>query len=128
MSSRRINSIVAAEFRLRRVPGIDREHGAGDVAAALTEQIFHHARDIVGLRKATQRAAAGDALASFVGEIVGQLGVDETRRDRVHGDAELADLARERAGEAGGGGLGRAVDGEAVVARGRDDRGDVETN
>src|SRR3954463_16332791 len=48
------------------------------------------------LRPAPQRAAAGDALAAIGTEIVRQLGVDETGRDRVHGDAELADLARER--------------------------------
>jgi hypothetical protein len=62
---------------------------------------------------------------------VRHLGVEKAGRHRVHGDAEPADLARERAGEAEHCGLGRRIDrkaavtGEADVPRG--DRGLQET-
>src|SRR5262249_44882133 len=84
------------------IAGIHRQHGAGDVAAAVAEEIFDHARDIICLRQALQRAAAGDLLLALAAKALGQFRVDEARRDRIHGNAELADLARQRAGEAGG--------------------------
>jgi hypothetical protein len=37
--------------RSGRVSGVDRQYGAGDVAAAVSQQIFHHAGDIVRLGK-----------------------------------------------------------------------------
>ena len=38
------------------VAGVDGQHAAGDVAAAVAEQIFHHAGDVVDLGQPPQRA------------------------------------------------------------------------
>jgi hypothetical protein len=51
-----------------RIAGVHRQHGAGDIAAALAQEIFHHGRDIVGFGQPAQRAAPSDALARIVGE------------------------------------------------------------
>ena len=53
---------------------------------------------------------AGDALALIFRKALRQFGIDKAGRDRVHGDAEFADLARQRPGKAGCGGLARAID------------------
>jgi len=65
-------------------------------------------------------------LALPVRQLLGQFGVDEARRDRIDGDADLSDFARQRAGEAGRRGLGGAVHGEAVIAGRGDDRADLD--
>jgi hypothetical protein len=33
------------------IAGVDGQHAAGDVAAAVTQQILHHTRDVVDLRR-----------------------------------------------------------------------------
>jgi hypothetical protein len=39
----------AEAVRSRGIAGVDHQHTAGDVAAALAEQMVHHARNVVGL-------------------------------------------------------------------------------
>src|ERR1700733_11888690 len=83
---------------LSRISGVHSQDRAGDVAAAVAQQIFHHAGHVVGFRQAAQRAAARDALTLLRAEAVRQFGVDEARSDGIHRDAKLADLARQRTG------------------------------
>ncbi len=92
--------MASRSVSLSRVAGVDGQHAAGDVAAAVTQEVFDHAGDIVGLRQPTQGAAAGDTLALIFRKALRQFGIDETRRNRIDGDPELADLARQRSGEA----------------------------
>src|SRR6516225_7966849 len=80
---------------LRRVARIHRERRAGDVARLLREQEFHGRSNVRGLRQPAQRAAPDDLLALLRIELARHLGVDESRRDRVHRDPELAELPRE---------------------------------
>src|SRR5579885_1187928 len=76
----------ALRVALGRIPRIHRQHLAGDVAAAVAEQESGHARDVLRLRQAPQRASTGDLLAPLVAEAGGELGLDEARGDRVDRD------------------------------------------
>src|SRR5271154_120258 len=47
--------------RLRRVPRVYRQDGAGDVAGFIADQVVDSGGDVVGVGEAVERAAAGDA-------------------------------------------------------------------
>ena len=76
------------------------------------------------MRCSALRRAICVALAGI--ELVRHLGLDEAGRDRVDGDAERAEFARQRPGEADQRRLGRAVDRQPAVAGAGDDRADID--
>ena len=80
----------------------------------------------IGSGMRCKRAAPRDLFALRIAQLMRHFSRDEAGRQRIHGDAELAHLARQRTREADQRGLGRAVYRQAAVAGRGDDRGDVD--
>src|SRR5579871_1366945 len=57
---------------LSRVAGVDRQHSAGHVAAALTHEEFHHARNVIGFGETAQRTAACNLFTVFIAQALGE--------------------------------------------------------
>src|ERR1700694_3545925 len=87
---------------------VDRERRAGDGAGLVGGEERHGAGDFVGLAEAIDRDQRQDAfLQHLLRHRLHPLGVDIARADRVHGNAALGILQRERLGEADIAGLRR---------------------
>ena len=72
-------------------------------------------RDVVGLAEPTQGQAGGDGVAGRLPERPGEVGLHQTRGDRVDPHAG-AELQRQDAGEVDDRGLGGVVDADGGVA------------
>jgi len=81
---------------------IDMDHLAGDVARARRAEEGDEHREVLGLADIAGRAMRGGPgllrLARGQDALVDLLGMDATRRDRVHRHAVARDEARERLG------------------------------
>src|SRR6478735_6726872 len=111
---------------------IDVERLAGDVRRLVAAQERSRGGDVLGGPDPLDRVGLGSGGAEVLHAdsdpargVVGHLGRDEARRDRVDVDPELAQLERQRAGEALHSRLRGRVVGLAPVAVGRD-AGEVE--
>src|ERR1700682_5293735 len=121
-----VRSPVKKGLWLRGIARVDGERGPGNVATPVAQQELDTASDVDRIRHAFHGTAPRDLLALRLVQLVSPLRGDEAGCDGVHRDAELPDLAGERASEADHRRLGGAVDRESTVAGGGDDRGDVD--
>src|SRR6201991_1867173 len=120
---------LAADTAIRSIhvhAAVDVQLGPGDVAGLARGQERHRLRDLLGPAEAIQRDLLQQRGLLRLGQHVGHVGLDETRRDAVDRDVAAAQLARQRARHARDAGLGRGVVGLAGIAAGADDRGDVD--
>src|SRR3984885_15882690 len=85
--------------KLRRVACVDGQRDSSDIAAAIPQQEFDAARNVDWIRHALQRAAPSNLFALRLAKLMGHLGGDESGGEGIHGDAELAHLARQRSRE-----------------------------
>lgn len=109
-----------------RVARVDRNHDPRNVARLVAHQKCNGVGDIDYLRHSLQGAASGDFGLMAGVKRPCHLSIEKSRRYRIDGDAERADFARQRFGEADQRRLGGAVDRQARVAGKADDRGDVD--
>src|SRR5262249_32170384 len=81
-----------------QVAAVDMERRARDVTGGLGGGEANQIGDFERGAEARHRIAYGETFKQLVrGMFVRQLGIDHTRTDSVHGDAELAELFRRRA-------------------------------
>src|ERR1035437_7905824 len=76
-------------------PAVDAEGLTGDVRGLVRDQEVDRPRDLVGPTKPTHRDLLLDGVERFLGNVLQHLGRDESRRDRVDGDPDLADDRRD---------------------------------
>src|SRR6478752_4179963 len=107
-------------------PAGDVDDLAGDEAGLLAHEEGRRGGDVLGLADAGDGDLLGRPLeellegdAHALGGLARHVGGDEAGGDRVGGDPELAELDRERLGEALQAGLGRGVVRLPAVAEGR---------
>ena len=113
-------------------PAVDVQGLAGDVRRLVAAQERRGSSDVLGVTDTLDRVGLGVHLPELLDVeleptrgVVGHLGGDETRSDRVHVDPEPTELEGQRAGEALYTGLRRGVVRLAAVAV-RRDAGEVE--
>ncbi len=106
---------------------VDRQRRAGDGARLIGREEHHRAGDFVGLAEAIDRDQRQDAFFQYLlRHCLHHLGIDVARADRVHRDAALGILQRQRLGEADVAGLRRRIIDLTELAFLAVDRGDVD--
>src|SRR5580658_10634188 len=85
---------------LGTIAGIDRHHGAGDIAALFADQEFDGISYVINLGEPSQSAAPQNLSTLFGAQAPRHLGVHKTGRNRIDVYPEGTELAGERTREA----------------------------
>src|SRR3990167_1684479 len=104
---------------------IHRDSSPSDVGGAIRNQESHDLGDLFRLTKTTQRDLRQQRIALRIRQFTCHIGVDKTRRHRVHRDRPRTHFTRQRAAEALKTRLGCRVVDLASIAHGTDDRTNI---
>ena len=89
--------IRASPWKLREVHAtIHVQRRTGDISGAVTTQIFHGFGNVLRASEASSGDHFNEFCALRLGQGLGHVGVDEARRDEIHGDVSRTEFSRER--------------------------------